>query len=179
MSPLEMIYHNLDRTQPLSNSLLDLVSSTGFTPHFSEFVQNSGIKDIKPSDQVKAALHHFRTRKEFGDHAVIDNLLKDYSQKNYGYNPRTKAVRSMLGGRDYARRLDPKDAKIMKDQATMYQFVQGLKGLNFEGETLDTFYNKLGIDQAVNEKIEPPPKDRMDYEVADDLFHEFRERYYK
>jgi hypothetical protein len=142
-------------------------------PHYSEFLDNSGIKDITPSRAAYAAYHGVtREPPAFGPHAVIDNMLKSHSEP-YGYNEKVKAARSMLGGRDYARRLPAKDEQVMKDQAVLYQFLQGLKGLNFEGDTIDALYNKYGIEQGVAEKGKIPGLKETDYEGIENLFSEF------
>jgi hypothetical protein len=170
MGPLDLLRQYVTKkTQPARDAILNKVA-----PNYSEFLNNSGISEITAERAAKAAGHYLGHIPEFGDHAVIDNLLKKHSEP-YGYNPTVKAARSMLGARDWARRFPATDAQTMKDQAVLYQFLQGVKGLDFEGDTIDALYNKLGIDQAVaeNNKIPPVNIDNMDYSSLEELFDEF------
>jgi hypothetical protein len=142
-------------------------------PGYTEYVQHSGIRDITPSRLAKAGLQSLRSPEEsWGPHAVFDNRLKEHSKK-YGYTLPVKAARSMISARDYGRRNPDLDPQLMKDQAVLYQYLQGLKGFNFEGDLVDALYNKYGIDQAVAEKGSIPAPDEMDFQSIEDLFDEF------
>jgi hypothetical protein len=139
-----------------------------FVPGYGEFMGNSGIDQVTLKDLIQAGLHYTKNKEKFGDHAVVDNLLKGHTEP-YGYTPTVKAARSYLGSRDYAERFPKSDKPTLKNQAVLYQYIQGLKGLDFTGDTIDALYNKYGIDQARS----TPPLNEMDYVGIQDLFDEF------
>lgn len=169
MGPLEMVRRYVaDRTQQSRDEILDNIA-----PNYNSFLDHSGIKEITPSRAIAAAYRGVVDEPiAFGPHAVIDNRLKSHSEP-YGYNPTVKAARSLLGGRDYGRRLAAKDKQLMKDQAVLYQFVQGLQGADFEGDLIDALYNKYGIDLAVAENGKVPQLEETDYNGVEQLFEEF------
>jgi len=171
MGPLELLTQYVkQRTQPVRDNVLERVA-----PDYNQFLDHSGIKDITLPRTASAGYDAiFHKPNAFIPHAITDNALKHHSEP-YGYNPTVKAARSLLGGRDYGRRMTPDQAQLAKDQAVAYQFIQGLTNLNFEGDTADALYNKYGIDQAMAErgKIPAVDIDSMDITGLQDLFDEF------
>jgi hypothetical protein len=171
MGPLELLkMYVKQRTQPTRDNVLERVA-----PNYNQFLEHSGIKDITVPRAANAGYDAiFHKPQAFIPHAITDNALKHHSEP-YGYNPTIKAARSLLGGRDYGRRMNPEDAQLAKDQATLYQFLQGTLGGNFEGDTADVLYNKYGIDQAMAErgKIPAVDVDSIDFPGLEDLYDEF------